>query len=391
MAKTNPVLEHIVQKFKSDHQLLSEVKRSLQTISSSIFLKAQISTTFCHRFNLTLGIANKLLKSYGITDDQMKNIMKELGFHTNRMYEDPYYQSLLILYYIGVRLNDDQLRSIALFFILIKLYNGMQYKYFQAVCNENIAAYVMRNMRGSAIFKKYQSPIDVVSYFINTLDNTYKDRIKRDPMELIKVFTQAWNRLNQMFRNIAQYYYKAHGEGKSDIKLTDIALDDNQSAIGSNLPESVVHLLVDKFNKAYLIKPIKLPESEKQYLSQYLTITKNAIERVESYIDDSHHQERVNNQLVYLLNALKIKNEKDIDGVPIIHTIDKLMGKRGDINIQRLKESVDDSLNQIFGLNTFKFMSRTQQLKLRKMYMMILFYKFKAVVSKTSKFERVAV
>jgi len=275
---------------------------------------------------------------------------------------------------------------------MIKLYNGMQYTFFRVNCNDNIASHVVRNMRSSSLFKKHGTPLGVISYFVTSLDDKYEKEIVKDPhTKLLRLYAQTWGRLFQVFTKLGQLYYKAHKDGKQDIALTVTGNDENNIITQDVLPDSAISILTDKFKHATMIKPLKMPESEKKYLIQRLTVTQQAIDKIEEYIDNEHNYTKTNYILTYMLSMLHVRSEHDIHKVPIIETIDKLMGKRGDVNIKNLKEHTDESLHQIFGPTIFNSLSITQQLKLRKLFNFILFFKFKAIVSKVHKFERTAI
>jgi hypothetical protein len=332
------------------------------------------------------------LKSYGLTEDQLARQLKEFNTSSNRMFNDSYYQVLFVLYMIGVYTNNEQLRSFALFFMMVKIYNGLQYKYFKNGCRDNVASYVIRNMRKSSIFTQYNTPLKVISYYIKTLDEAYAKEVRANPKEKTTyVMAQAWTRLNQIFRRMAVEYYKAHGDNKGDIKLQYSTDEGKEALTQDSMPDSTIALIADKYKKASMIRPVKLPESEVNYIAKLLNVTKQAVERVENYIDDNKNVTAINDQIIYLLSTLRIQSENQLHSVPVIQTVDKLMAKRGDVNITNLKDNIDSALREIFGSSTYDAVSMTQKLKLRKLYTYVLFFKLKAVISKTKQFERLAV
>ena len=392
MAKYTGVesIDYAIERLKKNPSLVADLKRKLQQVTSQVYLDAQTSTTFCHRFLIPSNLPNILFKIYGVPEEKIKQDFRHFGMHTNKMYEDPYYQSLLILYLAGVYLNDEALRKLSLFLILIKLYNGRIYVYFRVKCDDEIASYIIRNkLSGLSLFKE-KTPLQFLSYYIDTLESKYLHDIKRDPLKYTKrLFEQAWGRINQVFRKLSQLYYEAHKSGEKDISVQTVAKNEkNELSINDSLFESTAELIIDKYKKAKLLKAIKLPPEEKKYLAKLLTVTESAIDKVEEYINNEHNSAEVTAQLHALLKALKVSSENDLHRLPIVYSIDTVLGRKTEPNSVKFKEEVDASLSQIFGPVFMKHISVTQKLKLRKLYSYILFYQLKAIISKTKRFER---
>ena len=89
--------------------------------------------------------------------------------------------------------------------------------------------------------------------------------------------------------------------------------------------------------------------------------------------------------------AVIFKSENDTHKIPIMYTVDKVLGRKNEPKSTQLKVAVDRALNEIFGPGVMSQVSLTQKLKLRKLYLYILFYLFQKVVSKMDKFERTLV
>ena len=383
-------IDYIIEKFKKNRNLLVELKRQLQSVTSQIYMKSHASTTFCHRFNLPMNLPTKLFKIYGIPPEKLKDDFRQLGFQKNRMYEDTYYQAIMVLYLTGLYLKDIELRKMALFLMLIKLYNGRVYTYFRLNCDDDIANYVIRmKLRNSSLFKN-KTPLEFLAYYIDTLDEKYAPLIKQKPNEYaIRLFMQAWGRLNQVFKTVAQLYYEAYRKGEKDITVQTVAKDEQGMLnVQDSLLESAIELIIDKFKKAHMIKPVQLPAQEKQYLAQKMIVTQQSIDKIEEYLNNSRNLEQISQQLLYLLKALNVRSENDVHKLPIIYSVDKVMGKKGEINSVHFKNLIDESLGEIFGQVFMKSISVTQRLKLRKLYGYILFYQLKAIISKTKEFER---
>ena len=384
-------IDYIIDRFKSNSSLRANLKHKLQQVTSRLYLNAQSASTFCYRFQIPHRLPDQLFTVYGVTFNKIKEDLKKLNFHTNRMFEDPYYQALIVLYLIGLYTGDEELRKIAIFLIFVKLYNGMQYKYFKFGCKENVAEYVKRvRLNNKSLFKN-RTPLELIAHFIDTLDSKYKDEIKKDPDKmLLRLFMQAWGRLNQVFRNISQLYYQ-HVKDKDIDASVEALQQDEQGAlkIEDQLLQSVIDVLIDKFEKAISIKFPDIPITEKQLLTKRLTVTENAVDKMYEYI--KNHPDTIKHQLSQFLMAVGIKSENDIYRLPILHTVDKILMRKNEVHSNSLKKLIDESLNEIYGSVIMSRVSVTQKLKLRKLYMYILFYIFQRVMSKMTKFERTLV
>ena len=384
-------IDYIIDKFKSNSSLRVNLKQKLQQITSRLYLNAQSASTFCYRFQIPHRLPDQLFTVYGITYDKLKLDFKKLNFHTNRMFEDPYYQTLMVLYLIGLYVNDDELRKIAIFLVFVKLYNGMQYKYFRLGCKENVAEYIKRvRLNNKSLFKN-KTPLELIAHFIDTLDVKYMGEIKKAPdTMLLRLFMQAWGRLNQVFRNLSQFYYQHVGDKDIDASVEALQKDDQGALkIEDQLLQGAVDILVDKFEKAVSIKFPDIPITEKQLLTKRLTVTMNAVDKVYEYI--KNNQETIKHQLSQFFMAIRINSENNVYKLPILHTVDKILIRKNEVHSHSLKKLIDESLNEIYGSVIISNISTTQKLKLRKLYMYILFYVFQRVISKMSKFERTLV
>ena len=384
-------IDFIIEKFKKNSSLKSNLKQKLQQITSQLYLNAQSATTFCYRFQIPHRLPDQLFTVYGVPFAKIKEGFKKLNFHTNRMYEDPYYQSVIILYLIGLYGNDEELRKIALFLGMVKLYNGMQYKYFKNGCKENVAEFIRRAKINGKSLLKTKSPLELLAHYIDTLDSKYADEIKKDPDNMIlRLFAQSWGRLNQVFNNIAQVYYKHVYDKNIDSAIESLQKDDQGILkIEDHLLQGTIETLVDKFEKAISIKFPEIPESEKQLLMKRLVVTEVAINKIYEYI--KNHPEVIKHQLGEFLMSVGIKSENDVHKLPILHTVDKILLRKNEVHSNNLKKLIDESLNDIFGAVTLSRISVTQKLKLRKLYSYELFYIFQVVMSKMKQFERTLV
>ena len=387
----NETLDHIIDKFKQNSSLRINLKKKLQQVTSQLYLNAQSALTFCYRFQIPHRLPDQLFTVYGVPAAKIKEAFKSIGFHTNRMYEDPYHQSMILLYLIGLYSDDEELKKIALFLDMVKLYNGMQYRYFRNGCKENVAEYIKRAKINGKSLLKDKGPLELIAHYVDTIDSKYSNEIKKDPDKMIlRLFAQTWGRLNQVFKNIAQVYYTHVNDKDIDSAIETMQKDDQGALkLEDNLLHGTVDALVDKFDKAVAIRFPALPESEKQFLMKKLVVKEQAVNSIYEYLKS--HPEMIKYQISELLMAAGIKSENDVFKLPILHTVDKILIRKNEAHTNNLKKSVDDALTEIFGGALYNRISVTQKLKLRKLYMYILFYCFQVVVSKMKQFERTLV
>ena len=384
-------VDYIIDKFKNNNSLRVSLKHKLQDVTSQLYLNAKSASTFCYRFQIPHRLPDQLFTIYGIPYAKIKEEFKNFNMHTNRMYEDPYYQALIILYLVGLYLDDEELKKLAIFLILVKLYNGMQYKYFKHGCKENVAEYVKRVRLNNKSLMKNKTPLELIAYFIDTLDSKYAPEIKKDPeTKILRMFAQLWGRLNQVMKNLSNFYYQHVNDKDIDASVDALQKDDQGALkIEDHLLHGTLDMLIDKFDKAISIKFPDLPITEKQFLAKRLVVTDQAIDKVYEYI--KNHPEIAKQQLGQFLSATNLKSENDIHRLPILHTVDKILSRKNEIHSNNLKKLIDESLVEIYGSAVISRISLTQKLKLRKLYMYVLFYICQRVLSKMDKFERTLV
>jgi len=384
-------IDYVISKFKKNSQLIVNLKHKLQQITSQLYLNAKGASTFCYRFQIPHRLPDQLFKIYGVTYETIKKDYEKLNFHTNRMFVDPYYQSIIILYLVGLHADDEELKKIALFLVLVKLYNGMQYKYFKHGCKENVAEFVRRAKLNNKSLMKNKSPLELISYFIDTLDAKYSQEIVKNPEEkVLRLFAQTWGRLNQVFRNLSNLYYDNVHDKNIDASVEAMQKDEQGALkIEDHLLNGTIDVLIDKFDKAISIKFPQLPITEKQFLVKRLTITEQAVDKTYNYIKENH--DVIKYQLSLLFSAIGIRSENDIHRLPILHTVDKILLRKNEVHSNNLKNIIDESLRKIYGDALYNKISVTQKLKLRKLYLYILFFIFQTIMSKTKQFERTLV
>jgi len=395
MYKMPEVIEFISDKIINDKKLYGEIETLLKRIVSTIYSQSLNHSTFCDSLSTPGKLTNHLLKVFGVTDRQLSKAFEEIGFFKgNRMYADLYYQTLTILYYIGIKADDDIIRMYSLVLINIKIFNGRKYKYMPNGCQPEIAEYLINQVfRSSKVLKKYPNPFNAITeYLAPNIENKYSDSIKKDPAHPIKglvmIISQSWNRIDQMFMGVQKEYYKAWENSDKKGIMSNIKGVDGEEI--DRLDNNKVSSMVNKVQKNLITKGHnKLTNDDIKYLkaSPY-GISNLFLSKTEDFLNETLNDDDIHNIYEILFDIVKIVDESRLCSINIVQIVDKLSGTRsGTGNIKKLKNHIDEMLKLIFGKNILQS-SVSQLLKLRKIILLILLLRAKRSICKKAKFEK---
>ena len=382
-AKVPETIEFITNKFLNDPQLYSQLTILLKMIVSSIYTDSLSHGTFCAQLKTPNGLTPKLLTMYGVSDRQLSSALETIGFYKgHKMYSDLYYQTLIVVYYIGLRKNDDVLRMYALVLIFVKLFNGRKYRYMPNGCQDGIAQHLLSNvLRQTSIFVKYPNPFSAISqYFAPSLDNSYHDQILKEPSNpkrgLLVILAQGWGRMDQVFVGIAQHYYAAWEANGQKPMNSNQDLQNGQDV--DNLSNGKVLGMVNKSIKNLMNDYTKLNQNDIQYLkSPPYSVSNMFIDKVQEFLSDSRHEEDLRNIIEVMFGILNIHDEHQLCVMNIVLTADKLSGVKSKADSKHnLKEYVDILLKEMFG-NVMLTAGASTQLKLRKVLLLIILLRSK--------------
>lgn len=391
MHKMPKEIEFVADKILKNKPLYDEIKNTLKAIIIKLNNDSMGHSSFCNALRTPNGLDKKLLKIFGINDRQMLDAFAQIGFHPDsRMYSSLYYQTLALVYYIGVRADDDLLRVFSVALIYVKIFNGRQYKYMPNGCQEEIAQYLLQSvLRSSHTFKKYPNPfVAITQYFAPTLDNKYESYIKKDPahptMGLVVILMQAWGRMDQVFMGIQKHYYEAH---KSGNKSVIGASGDAKGTEVDNIESSKIHSTVMKMQKNMVQRPPKLDPDDVKYLKAApYSISTKFLETSETFLNNLKTEDDLKNIYELTLGIIKV-DEAKMCGLNIVNTVSKITSAKGNnIQVTKLKKYVDNLLGQMFkGIMTTG--SNSSRLKLRKVLLLIILLRGKKAFCPKAKFE----
>lgn len=384
-------IEFVADKVLKNKALYDEIKNILKGIIIKLNNDSLGHSSFCNALRTPSGLDKKLLKIFGINDRQMLNAFAEIGFHPDsRMYSSLYYQTLCMVYYIGVRADDDLLRVFATALIYVKIFNGRQYKYMPNGCQEEIAQYLIQSVfRGSKIFKKYPNPfLAITQYFAPTLDNKYAAQIKKDPAHptkgLVVILMQAWGRMDQVFMGLQKHYYEAY---KAGHKAVIGASSDSKGSEVDTLESSKIQSTVSKLQKNLVQRPPKLEKQDVDYLKQTYSVSNMFLDKSDEFLNDDKAEDDLKNIYELLFTVIKV-DETNICGLNILNTVTKITSAKGNnIQVTKLKKYIDNLLGQMYkGIMTSG--SNSSRLKLRKVLLLIILLRGKRAFCKKAHFEK---
>lgn len=389
------VFSYVEDFFKNNPAEYEKVKNILKQIITKLSQDSLNNVTFCDLFATPNKISDIILKILNISANQLAEGFYAIHFFKgNAMHSNPYYHVLLLLYYIGLKKDDQIFRLYCLTLIYIKLYNGRKIKYFPNGCIPEIASYIVNNnLRASHSFKKYKTPFHlIVEYLAPSLDQSYALRIRNNPFHenegIIKIMDQSWNRIDQIFMGIQKYYYAAHAAGLKDATVGTITNDNEmQELVAQN--NSRYENLAEKVNRTILLKKFRLTPDEAKKISQNLVLPQQYLDIAEKFIDDltlvdeDDHMKQV---YELLFSTFEIKDETDICNINISQLTTKITSTQGNDKMASFKKVVDAICNQIYK-NVFSVQSYNQQQKLRKLIITLLIYRMKAVLCKNVKYD----
>ena len=388
-------IEFVADKILKNKALYDEIKDLLMAIIRKLNNDSMGHSSFCNALRTPNGLDKKLLKIFGLNDRQMMAAFTQIGFHPDsRMYSSLYYQTLSLVYYIGVRSDDDILRVFAVALIYVKIFNGRQYKFMPNGCQEEIAQYLIQNVfRKSHIFKRYPNPfVAITQYFAPTLDEKYYPYVKKDPahptLGLVVILMQAWGRMEQVFRGIQKHYYQAHKDGKRNIIGNS---SEGEKGVGGTevdrVDSSKISNTVNKLQKNLVYQPPKLSQEDVKYLkSAPYSISNKFLEDTEKFLNSNESEDDLKNIYETMFNIIKVDDTK-ICGLHITSTVTKITSAKGNnAQVTKLKKYIDNLLSQMYK-GIMKSGSNSSRLKLRKVLLLIILFRAKKSFCKDAKFE----
>ncbi len=391
------VFDYVENFFKTNPNEYEKIKGVLKQLISKFSQDALSHSNFCSLFATPGNLAGVILKIIGLSEKQLAEAFYSTAnfFKGHAMHADSYYQTLLLMYYIGLKRDDQLMRLYTLTLIYVKIYNGRRIAYFPNGCIPEVASYILNNdFRSSHSFKKYRTPFHlVVEYLAPSLDNTYAMRIRNEPFHdtdgLVKIMAQAWARMDQIFMGVQKHYYAAHAAGLKDIQMTS-SVDDNNMQEMVEQNNSSVDKLADKINRTLLLKKYKLDSENARLITRSMILPPHYLDEVEKFLNDFTQDDDEGLKHLYesVLTAFNIYDETGICNMHISSYTTKISGNQTDPKIGQFKKLVDETCRAIFK-DVFTTQVYNQQQKIRKLVITMILFRMKVAVCKDTKYDAI--
>ncbi|MEM4385633.1 MAG: hypothetical protein QXD03_03705 [Candidatus Anstonellales archaeon] len=399
----NTIYSEIEKKLLNDQNLLNSISSYLSLTVQRIFsdsIKKDIS--YCMIFMMNSDkIARDIAKMLSVDLNELSYsfmVSWKLPSHDFKMYGNPFYHVMLILYAFGVKNGKDDIGRNAIKLILMKLWNGRLRRSIR-YCKPEYMNYVINNMiTNRRLFRKYSNPFSLLTeYFLPSIydSDNYKKLVKADVSNTKIVFTRCYNRITQLFyqdyyddpitgksgpkSGIANLYYKAYEEGK---KITTSTQEGGPEGVESSLDrltgdeiEQVLSRMID-----YMIT-----YQDKNYSDELIDmISKSCMMKpdgIRKIIDSLHrheNEELIKDIAIKIINMIyPISKSKVCTSYFFVNTIKmKIISSKNTPSISALNESIFMLLRNVYKHMGYNFddYSASRKLHLRNMMIYLISY-----------------
>jgi hypothetical protein len=443
-------LGEVIGRFKKNPGLLKDLEKAVQKKVISIYTLAEEHKTFCGKFSLPsekwvedisvkyFGITIKMIESDFLGEvvnvphsdpGKKKSVVKgKMGFHKgNSMHKSFYYHVMLFGWLLGAMFENEVLRRSFLYLHLIRIWNGRLSKFFSPknsskfMCDDDVARYVENYLfHGRTILKK-KNTNQYMGHLITTLESKYKDQVLNNPTNnpkgLLILLKEGWSRINQNVREVlAPKYYDAHSKGlkegsfdseintkkneEGDVRDYETSYTSLTSAIGHMVEKYKDENAMANGDNKRPYKFIGNPKNMAQ-ISSYIDrngISKKNLELFDKYIDSSEYEITNGEILTKILLYGKIDTDEKVAKLDKVKIVDILVSKNKDQYIKSMRLQLDLILTKILRnieedtknkSNNIHFdnISSSSQSKMRKLYLMMLLFKFQKIIAGISHIE----
>ncbi len=377
MINTNPI-----------ESVYIELKNKIETSKDNIELKIQIELEKNLRklYSDAIGQNTGYCMTFKIPEKDILNIAQLIDIDINKiqqsftsgwkipqsafMANNPYYHILCLLIIYGIRHRNESIAKSAHSLMMCKLWNGRRMTYIKW-CNPDIMRYVIANLSGKYVARKYDIPITmIIQYFTPTLLKKYSNDIGKDVLKTKRLFDQSWGRLRQLFvsnigidlatgnnkarSGIAAAYYDASEKGLkiSKPKSTSNPYDSDNNT--NNTDHYSNYEFDDVINEAvnYIVMNIN-PNYDSVFLNFVIktsTVNAQAIDMILKGLHDTRYTDHIRDILELMFKQLQITSKNDICNPSFINDTVKrkfISSKHSPVIVQ-LKKIIDHLLEIIF-------------------------------------------
>lgn len=394
------IYDQLDKNIQTDPSIITKLHSELSRMVSAAYQQAMNSDEgYCFKFVLSttavMGLF-ELLKLNQAVVGKAFQIDWKFPDHAV-MYNDPYYQILLLIVYYGIRRNDEQLINNALFLLLQKIWNGRKYAYIK-YCDKRIMNYVVNHMVNKKHnVSKFDSPLALLKdYFVPTLMQKYRPEIAKDAFRLRQLFMQSWARIDQMFvfnpvidvntgekraqGGLLPMYMKAKEDGLYQSTPTVMKGEsedepdfDQYSTIHNR--DNIVSSTVD-----YITMNSKVSYS-KSFINEVNKTTKVSSKVIEQLLAALHNHKNydiIHDLLTVILSRTKIVDKNDICNKDFINNVKRnIISSKNTEEIRKLQNLLNTLtstlFNEILNMN-FNVYGKAQQMQIMNVVLYGLIY-----------------
>lgn len=365
------IYDQLEKNIQLEPSIFAKLHSELSKMVSAAYQQAMNSDEgFCFKFTLP---TTSVMSLFGVLKlDQAavgRAFQADWKFPNNAvMYNDPYYQILLIVTYLGIKRNDDQMVNNALLLLLEKIWNGRKYAYIK-YCDKRIMAYLVNHMVNKKHnVSRFDTPLALMKdYFVPTLMKKYRPEIAKDAYRLRQLFMQCWARVDQMFvfnpvidvktgekraqGGLLPMYMKAKAEGLYQSTPTIMKGDsdedpgfDQYSTIHNR--DSIVSSTVDFIT---MNSKGSYPSSIIDEINKSTKVSSKVIEQMLIALHDHKNYDILHDALTIILSRTKVVDKNDICSKEFMNNVKRnIVSSKNTEEIRKLQKIMNILSEKIF-------------------------------------------
>ncbi len=338
-----------------------QLKNKMAQEFHSIHQHSMSQDTLCDKFKTPHGISKELLVMFGMNERELKQSMEKIGFvKQHRMYNNIYYQTLAVVYLIGLDKDDELIRKASILLMEIQIWNGRWIRRFPQYCDPDIMRYVINySLKGNHTLKKSGTAYNYLANFsAPAIDLKYSKTIPSNldshTEGLRKLVDTAYSRIAQIFTSVAEHYYRLYKSGTKEIISGQYQ---NQYGEGDMVEarESFsgnIERIIDKMQKnAMLKRNILTAPASKKILKDKWNMGDAAIKKMNDWFEDDDNEEEIKYFFELVFTKLKPQNETDVCKFEVNKLSELVTGARKDPQLLKAKEILEHMIMAIAGDN----------------------------------------
>jgi hypothetical protein len=365
------IYDQLDKNVQADPTILTKLHSELSRMVSASYQQAMNSDEgYCFKFTLPTTAVMGLFNLLKLDQPAIGRAFQADWKFPNHavMYNDPYYQILLLVIYYGIRRNDDQMLNNALFLLLQKIWNGRKYAYIK-YCDKRVMAYLVNHMVNKKHnVARFDTPLALMKdYFVPTLMKKYRPEIAKDVYRLRQLFMQCWARVDQMFvfnpvvdiktgekraqGGLLPMYMKAKAEGLYQSTPTIMKGDseedpnfDQYSTIHNR--DSIVTSTVD-----YITMNSKSSYSQSviDEINKNTKVSSKVIEQMLVALHNHKNYDLLHDALTVILSRTKVVDKNDICNKEFMNNVKRnIVSSKNTEEIRKLQKVLSIIASKVF-------------------------------------------